>query len=65
VRFLSRNGNTFRNFNDLAQWIAENLRVGNAVIDSVACVDDRGVQYSMTCCSGGGNACSSPSICCT
>jgi len=24
---VSRNGNTFRNFKDLAQWIGENLRV--------------------------------------
>src|SRR5205809_1542947 len=29
---VSRNGNTFRNFKDLAQWIGENLTVENAVI---------------------------------
>jgi bifunctional non-homologous end joining protein LigD len=40
---ISRNGNTFRNFKDLAQWICENLRVHNAVIDGeIACVDDTG-----------------------
>jgi bifunctional non-homologous end joining protein LigD len=40
---VSRNGNTFRNFKDLAQWIGENLRVENAVIDGeIACVDDSG-----------------------
>jgi ATP-dependent DNA ligase len=40
---VSRNGNMFRNFNDLAQWIGENLRVDNAVIDGeIACVDDSG-----------------------
>jgi ATP-dependent DNA ligase len=36
-------GNTFRNFKDLAQWIGENLRVENAVLDAeIACVDDSG-----------------------
>jgi bifunctional non-homologous end joining protein LigD len=40
---LSRNGNTFRNFKDLAQWIGEHLRVENAVIDGeIACIDDFG-----------------------
>src|SRR5436190_7136388 len=40
---VSRNGNTFHNFQDLAQWIGENLRVENAVIDGeIACVDDSG-----------------------
>jgi bifunctional non-homologous end joining protein LigD len=40
---ISRNGNTFRNFKDLAQWIGENLRVENAVLDGeIACVDDSG-----------------------
>jgi len=40
---VSRNGNTFRNFKDLAQWIGENLHVENAVIDGeTACVDDSG-----------------------
>jgi ATP-dependent DNA ligase len=36
---VSHNGNTFRNFDDLAQWIGENLRVENAVIDGeIACI---------------------------
>src|SRR5215467_6547644 len=40
---ISRNGNTFRNFKDLAQWIGENLRTENAVLDGeIACVDDSG-----------------------
>jgi len=41
---VSRNGNTFRNFKDLAaQRIGGNLRVENTVIDGeIACVDDLG-----------------------
>jgi bifunctional non-homologous end joining protein LigD len=40
---VSRNGKTFLNFKDLAQWIGENLHVENAVIDGeIACVDDSG-----------------------
>ena len=40
---VSRNGNTFRNFKDLAGWIGEHLRVENAVIDGeIACVDEYG-----------------------
>jgi len=40
---ISRNGNTFRGFADLATWIAEHLRVESAVLDGeVACVDDAG-----------------------
>src|SRR2546427_12579683 len=40
---VSRNGNTCRNFKDLAQWIGENLRVESAVLDGeIACVDDSG-----------------------
>ena len=40
---LHRNGNTFRNFKALAQWMGDNLPVENAVIDGeVACVDDSG-----------------------
>ena len=35
---VSRNGNTFRNFKDLALWIGDNLRVENAVMDGeIAC----------------------------
>jgi bifunctional non-homologous end joining protein LigD len=40
---VSRNGNTFRNFKDLALWIGENLLVEDAVIDGeIACIDDSG-----------------------
>src|SRR5262249_23373944 len=40
---VSRNGNRFRNFKDLAQWIGDNLRVENAVMDGeIACVDELG-----------------------
>jgi bifunctional non-homologous end joining protein LigD len=40
---ISRNGNAFRGFADLATWIAEHLRVESAVLDGeIACVDDAG-----------------------
>jgi bifunctional non-homologous end joining protein LigD len=40
---ISRNGNTFRGFADLATWIAEHLRVESAVLDGeIACIDDAG-----------------------
>jgi len=40
---ISRNGNMFRGFADLATWIAEHLRVESAVLDGeIACVDDDG-----------------------
>src|SRR5262247_1083265 len=40
---ISRKGNLFRGFADLATWIAEHLRVESAVIDGeIACVDDAG-----------------------
>jgi bifunctional non-homologous end joining protein LigD len=40
---VSRNGNTFRGFADLADWIAKHLRVESAVLDGeIACVDERG-----------------------
>jgi bifunctional non-homologous end joining protein LigD len=40
---ISRNGNTFRNFKDLALWIGDNLRAESAVLDGeIACVDDSG-----------------------
>jgi bifunctional non-homologous end joining protein LigD len=43
VRSRSRNGNAFRNFKDLAQWIGGNTSLNNAVIDGeIACVDDAG-----------------------
>ena len=40
---ISRNGNTFPGFADLAAWMAEHLRVESAVFDGeIACVDDAG-----------------------
>jgi bifunctional non-homologous end joining protein LigD len=40
---VSRNGNTFHGFAELAAWIAAHLRAENAVIDGeIACVDDGG-----------------------
>jgi ATP dependent DNA ligase domain len=42
-KLISRNGNTFRGFTDLATWIAEHLHVEGAVLDGeIACVDDAG-----------------------
>src|SRR5438876_9612603 len=42
-RLVSRNGNVFGGFNDLAQWIGQDLRVERAVLDGeVACVDGFG-----------------------
>ena len=43
-RLVSRNGNRFRGFADLANWIGQNLRAVSAVLDGeIACVDDRAV----------------------
>jgi ATP-dependent DNA ligase len=40
---VSRNGNVFRGFSELAEWIARNLRVESAVIDGeIACLNDDG-----------------------
>jgi bifunctional non-homologous end joining protein LigD len=40
---ISRNGNTFHGFADLATWIAEHLRVESAVLDGeIACLDESG-----------------------
>src|SRR5215813_6913841 len=55
---ISRNGNVFRGFADLATWIAEHLRV------EIACVDDVGRCF-VICCSAGGSACSPRLTCCT
>ena len=42
-QLISRNGNTFRGFADLAAWIAEHLHVESAILDGeIACVDDSG-----------------------
>jgi len=43
AELVSRNGNVFRGFRELATWIAEHLRVKNAVLDGeIACLDERG-----------------------
>ena len=40
---ISRNGNVFRGFAELATWIAEHLRVESAVLDGeIGCLDERG-----------------------
>ena len=40
---ISRNGNVFRGFADLAIWIAEHLKVEDAVLDGeIACIDGEG-----------------------
>jgi bifunctional non-homologous end joining protein LigD len=40
---VSRNGNVFRGFAELASWIAQHLKVENAVLDGeIACVDGEG-----------------------
>jgi len=42
-RLVSRNGNVFRGFTDLAGWIGDHLRVESAVLDGeIACVDEYG-----------------------
>jgi ATP-dependent DNA ligase len=42
-QLVSRNGNAFRGFADLATWIAEHLKVEGAVLDGeIACIDDQG-----------------------
>src|SRR5258705_13845598 len=40
---ISRNGNPFRGFAELATWIAEHLKVEDAVLDGeIACIDGEG-----------------------
>jgi bifunctional non-homologous end joining protein LigD len=40
---VSRNGNVFRGFAELAEWIADHLKVESAVIDGeIACLDEDG-----------------------
>src|SRR5262245_51665602 len=42
-QLVSRNGNVFRGFAELAAWIAEHLRVDSAVLDGeIACIDEAG-----------------------
>jgi hypothetical protein len=61
---VSRNGNTFHGFAELATWIHEHLRVESAVLDGeIACLDPDGRRISGICCSGNGKRSSSPLIC--
>jgi bifunctional non-homologous end joining protein LigD len=39
---ISRNGNTFHGFTELATWIAEHLKVESAVLDGEICCRDEG-----------------------
>jgi len=40
---VSRNGNTFRGFSELANWIAKHVRIESAVLDGeIACIDEAG-----------------------
>ena len=40
---VSRNGNTFHGFAELAQWLAEHLKVESAVLDGeICCIDGEG-----------------------
>jgi bifunctional non-homologous end joining protein LigD len=40
---ISRNGNVFRGFAELATWIAKHLKVDDAVLDGeIACIDGEG-----------------------
>ena len=42
-QLISRNGNVFRGFAELAAWIAKHLRVDSAILDGeIACVDGDG-----------------------
>ena len=42
-QLISRNGNVFRGFSDLAAWIAEHLKFESAVLDGeIACIDENG-----------------------
>src|SRR5262245_4821388 len=40
---ISRNGNVFRGFAELASWIAKHLKIEDAVLDGeIACIDGEG-----------------------
>src|SRR5262249_23702611 len=43
AELVSRNGNTFRGFGELANWIVKHVKVESAVLDDeIACVDESG-----------------------
>src|SRR5437867_10903383 len=57
-RLVSRNGNRFRGFADLANWIGQNLPAVSAVLDGeIACIDESGRPIFKTCCFAGANVC--------
>src|SRR5438034_10909474 len=63
---ISRNGNVFRGFAELATWIAEHLRVESGILDGeIACVDESGRPNFRDYCSGSDNASSSRLTCST
>jgi bifunctional non-homologous end joining protein LigD len=46
---ISRGGNVFRGFANLAAWIAEHLPVESAILDGeIACVEDAGRSVTMS-----------------
>ena len=57
---VSRNGNAFRGFAELATWIAQHLKVESAVLDGeIAVLMNLAGQRFEICCFENGNACSS------
>jgi len=63
---VSRNGNVFHGFMDLAEWIAKYLLVESAVIDGeIACVDGDGRPVFRDLLSDAVSASSSRLMCCS
>jgi bifunctional non-homologous end joining protein LigD len=61
AELISRNGNVFRGFAELATWIAEHLQVENAVLDGeIAFLTQKADSFSGICYSGDPIACSWP-----
>jgi len=61
---ISRNGNVFRGFAELATWIAEHLKVEDAVLDGeIACIDGDGRPFSRICSSENRHVSTSRLIC--
>ena len=63
---ISRNGNVFRGFAELATWIAEHLKVEDAVLDGeIAALMEKADRSSRISCSESRRASSSRLICST
>jgi len=63
---VSRSGNTFHGFAELATWLAEHLKVEDAVLDSeIACIDREGRPVFKDYSSENRRASSLRLICCT